>query len=430
MARLTEIAQNCKTLAERLQDIALQAFFDDSVKPREPSPDVMSGGFAKPHFFDAHAVALIRAHTPPDQQTPLGRFLAKPNPEVIKILARNESPFINTHYAHDVRARQKLVAEGKYGTLSQKEQNLIRHGSFLTDKEGKTIIAQLALAIKYLHDHNIIHGDIKPKNIIIKLIADEQVALVQLIDFDSAQVKQIGKTFTPKYAAPEQQKFIPLAGELYARTYMTTESKEIAEKEYNEQINRDIPNPKASDIYALGEAIRFVNRLLPLKEENKKLKISLYFLGEQLCKANSMDRPIIDDIIRLPIFREAIEEQQQKFSATKQYINLPQEIELISVAVEGLANKLTYIDKLQPDDPDQPKLVAIIKHKLSILQKDVRAQLRSPEFGEVMRELDAQLTNGLEEIKPLESLESLKQLKRLEHPDDDIRHAQPPCQLL
>ena len=74
---------------------------------------------------------------------------------------------------------------------------------------------------------------------------------------------------------------------------------------------------------------------------------------------------------------------------------------MISVAVEGLANKLTYIDKLQPDDPDQPKLVAIIKHKLSILQKDVRAQLRSPEFGEVMRELDAQLTNGLEEIKPL-----------------------------
>ena len=142
MARLTEIAQNCKTLAERLQDIALQAFFDDSVKPREPSPDVMSGGFAKPHFLmlmPSHSYARI----PSRSTNTTWPVSGKTQPRGHKILARNESPFINTHYAHDVRARQKLVAEGKYGTLSQKEQNLIRHGSFLTDKEGKPLSRNL-----------------------------------------------------------------------------------------------------------------------------------------------------------------------------------------------------------------------------------------------------------------------------------------------
>ena len=69
-------------------------------------------------------------------------------------------------------------------------------------------------------------------------------------------------------------------------------------------------------------------------------------------------------------------------------------------------------DPDRPDDPAQPELLALIKDKLIALQKEVRAQLESPEFGEVMKQLDPELTEGLQEIA---------QLQQLEHPDDDIR---------
>ena len=51
MSKLKDIAGSCEVLADQLQHIALQPFFDGSVKPRASRPGEMPGSFARPHFL-------------------------------------------------------------------------------------------------------------------------------------------------------------------------------------------------------------------------------------------------------------------------------------------------------------------------------------------------------------------------------------------
>ncbi|MBU7025833.1 MAG: protein kinase [Theionarchaea archaeon] len=74
-----------------------------------------------------------------------------------------------------------------------------------TETQAKNYCGQLLDALEYLHNQNIIHRDIKPRNIMIT------GNNVKLIDFGTAKMRftSIGKRgtilFTPGYGAPEQQ---------------------------------------------------------------------------------------------------------------------------------------------------------------------------------------------------------------------------------
>lgn len=41
-------------------------------------------------------------------------------------------------------------------------------GSALSPEQGKTVIVGLITAVKYLHDNNILHNDIKPDNVVVE----------------------------------------------------------------------------------------------------------------------------------------------------------------------------------------------------------------------------------------------------------------------
>jgi CRP-like cAMP-binding protein len=85
------------------------------------------------------------------------------------------------------------------------------HGPLDPDR-FRTIFAQLASALAYAHEHNVVHRDIKPSNV---MVSDDNV--VKLMDFGLANPIDVIKddgfvAGTPRYMAPEQAKAQALSG--------------------------------------------------------------------------------------------------------------------------------------------------------------------------------------------------------------------------
>lgn len=90
----------------------------------------------------------------------------------------------------------------------------IKGGGIYQEDELAQIIFQVANALLYLHDHNIVHQDIKPDNILVKTgIRDDHTYMIS--DFgvstdikmtilrDSDILRDSNKGLTPDYASPE-----------------------------------------------------------------------------------------------------------------------------------------------------------------------------------------------------------------------------------
>ncbi|KAJ3398018.1 hypothetical protein HDU80_009375 [Chytriomyces hyalinus] len=93
-----------------------------------------------------------------------------------------------------------MVEEGNYSLLGANEIN-----HHLPKHIARNIFAQISLAVKYLQDNGLVHGDIKDKNIVV-----DSSFRVKLIDFGSAAPypKNQHEPFTPflgtaLYASPE-----------------------------------------------------------------------------------------------------------------------------------------------------------------------------------------------------------------------------------
>ena len=79
--------------------------------------------------------------------------------------------------------------------------------SYFEEDETRFILAQLALALGYLHQKNVLHRDLKLENILLT-----EDGYIKLIDFGISKVMEGGKpgksrTYTvrgtPEYMAPE-----------------------------------------------------------------------------------------------------------------------------------------------------------------------------------------------------------------------------------
>ncbi|CAD8137712.1 unnamed protein product [Paramecium pentaurelia] len=126
--------------------------------------------------------------------------------EISSLRELEHENILKLHRVYETTEKLYLVTEFIHGyeLISKAASKLIFQGS-----EMKSFIHQMLLAIKDMHEHNIMHRDIKPQNIMLK---NGQLSQPCLIDFGLAvSTKKKGFPFpscgSPGYSAPEIIRF-------------------------------------------------------------------------------------------------------------------------------------------------------------------------------------------------------------------------------
>lgn len=121
----------------------------------------------------------------------------------IEILKQLDHSNIIKLYQEFETFRQIHIVMEYIGTTSLSEFLKKKQGKKLTEQEAKAIFKQIASAIDYLHQKEIVHRDVKLENILI-----ESLSNVKLIDFGFATRPNPSSISgilcgTPAYMAPE-----------------------------------------------------------------------------------------------------------------------------------------------------------------------------------------------------------------------------------
>ena len=109
-----------------------------------------------------------------------------------------------SHIIHAVRSEDKTYLIEEYFE-GETLDNILRSKGYLDERSVISIAEQVSEALLYLHQHNLVHRDVKPANILL-----QSNGHIRLIDLGSARlcsVHEAGDTValgTQGYAAPEQ----------------------------------------------------------------------------------------------------------------------------------------------------------------------------------------------------------------------------------
>ena len=117
------------------------------------------------------------------------------------------------------------------------------------------IVSRVLNALKYLHFNGVVHGDIKPQNIIVQPESHNVV----VVDFGLAAIRPkrdtTNKGYTPIFAAPEQIDGSPLVPETDMYCLGTTMIYALGGDVEHRQVPEDCPAPLCD----------FIKKLIPLK---------------------------------------------------------------------------------------------------------------------------------------------------------------------
>src|SRR5216110_1018665 len=92
-----------------------------------------------------------------------------------------------------------LVEGGQLDAILEREREPIR--------SAVELIVKLARTVQYAHEHNILHRDIKPGNILLDAKGEPHLTdfgLARLVETDSTVTRTREVLGTPSYMAPEQ----------------------------------------------------------------------------------------------------------------------------------------------------------------------------------------------------------------------------------
>ncbi|AIN98378.1 protein kinase, putative [Leishmania panamensis] len=163
------------------------------------------------------------------------------------------------------------------------------------EDEVLVIFAQLGLAIRYLHDHRIMHRDLKTSNVLLT-----RSGLIKLGDFGFSRQYQesvsgeVGNTFcgTPYYLAPEMWQRQPYSykADIWSLGVIMYELLALR-KPF-----------QATNLSELMEMVTRQGSFDPLPEE--LYSSDMISLVKQMLKVNPSERPSINEILALPLFQQ------------------------------------------------------------------------------------------------------------------------------
>jgi serine/threonine protein kinase len=157
------------------------------------------------------------------RQPALNRFVAlkmmraidADNPELLARFRSEARVVAALHHPHIVQ----VYDVGEHGGLPYITMELIPKGSLAERLDGTpwdpqiaaVLIAKLATAVQFAHEHHVIHRDLKPANVLV--VSDDKELEVKVTDFglakflvedSSPHTKSFTFLGTPSYMAPEQ----------------------------------------------------------------------------------------------------------------------------------------------------------------------------------------------------------------------------------
>jgi serine/threonine protein kinase len=202
------------------------------------------------------------------------------------------------------------------GTL---EDLLKRIGGKLTALQALQIIQQLGSAVQYAHEHDVIHGNIKPTNVFVA--ADSRMLLsdfgiVRGYDDSQQSMTRIGWG-SAEYAAPEQS-----LGVLR----------------------------RASDIYSLGVLLFRILTGEPPFTGQTPVEVLLKHVRQQAPSARSLD-PNISDAVDGVLHRALQKRSDERFASVEEFSNALMVAISVAPVASPVAKVVTPITN-QKDDTD------------------------------------------------------------------------------